>query len=85
MSYDNWKLANPKSYDFEPETERCDGCDCEISEIAASEDVGFCEDCLCDYDYNSETKIETECDGCFYCLCVKDYKERKAKGTLKVD
>ena len=53
----------------------CDGCFGEISETA-SEECGFCEDCLCDDD------LETECDGCFYCLSKKDYEQRKANGTL---
>ena len=57
----------------------CDGCFCEIDEMA-SEEVGFCEDCQCDYNYDPET--ETECDGCFYCLSENDYEERKADGTL---
>ena len=65
------------------ETEHiCDGCFCEIDELSA-EECGYCEDCLCDADYDPETETETECDGCFYCLCVSDYDERKANGTLK--
>lgn len=80
QGYDNWKLDNG----FDAETEHiCDGCFCEIDELSA-EECGYCEDCLCDADYDPETETETECDGCFYCLCVSEYEERKADGTLNI-
>ena len=80
--YDIWKLDYPPYYDYEDEPKRCEGCDSEISEVIA-EETDFCEDCLCDYDYDPETDTETECDGCIYCLCVADYEKAKANGTLK--
>ena len=58
----------------------CETCGCEISEIAADEEVEFCEDCLCDYD---DDDPEAECENCFYCLGEGEYNERKANGTLK--
>ena len=68
--------------DFIEATHECDGCFCEITELEAKE-VGFCEDCFCDYDYDPETDTETECDGCLYCLSHGEYNERKANGTLR--
>ena len=74
--YDSWKLQNPEHYDREAADCECDGCFCEIDEMA-SEECGLCEDCQCD-----ETE-DTECSGCFYCLSSKEYDEAKANGTLR--
>ena len=70
---DAWITKTP---DYIEAEHICDGCFCEIDEMA-SEEVGFCEDCQCD-----ETE-DTECSGCFYCLCESDYEERKANRTLR--
>ena len=78
IGYDSWKTDYPSHYDCEDAVHTCEGCAESITELEASE-VGFCEDCFCD-----ETE-DTECDGCFYCLCCSDYDERKANGTLRVD
>ena len=71
--YDSWKLDTPPEFDTE---HICDGCECEIDEMAA-EECGFCEDCQCD-----ETE-DNECEGCFYCVSSNEYDARKANGTLK--
>ena len=75
--YDSWKLASPDYYEVEPK--RCEGCDSEIDEVIEDE-TEFCEDCLCGYDDDDES---SECEGCVYCMCCKDYDEAKADGTLQ--
>ena len=73
MSYDDWKLAYPDHYDFEPAPDYCGVCDTEYHKDDGERCNCHCQECGEELPEMDDAHCQNCCD-CDACMAAADAK-----------